>query len=112
MDKAIVAQRIATKVASTEDAVDLAMTEAAALLSEMLNARRELGLPATFGDKSVQKVSEAAAALSAARQAVVEAHNELHEMQLRLGVRTKAISIDTSFFKADESTKITARKVA
>ena len=56
MEKVFVAQRVANKLNTAEESVDTAMTEAAELMSEMLKARRELGLSTTFGDEAAAKL--------------------------------------------------------
>ncbi len=94
MEKALVAQRIANQLASTENAVDAAMKETSQLLAGMLDARQELKVSAVFGDEAARKVTDAIAALSVARQSVIDAHNELAELKLRAGIRTKLTVVD------------------
>ena len=94
MEKAIVAQRLANQLASTENAVDAAMKETSLLLTGMLDARQELKLSAVFGDDAARKVTEAISALAAARQSVIDAHNEMAELKLRAGIRTKLTVVD------------------
>jgi hypothetical protein len=112
MDKALVAQRLANQLASTENAVDAAMKETTQLLSGMLDARQELKTSAVFGDVAATKVTDAIAALAAARQSVIDAHNEMAELKLRAGIRTKLIVGDKlpSFLAADREAGITARR--
>ena len=59
MDKAFVAQRVATKLFSTEKAVDAAMVEAAELLAGMIEARGQLKVSAITGDAAQAKLVEA-----------------------------------------------------
>ena len=73
----------------TENAIDQAITDAAALVGELVKARQELGVSAVFADESMAKATAALAALGQARSAVVAAHNELAESKLRVGIRTK-----------------------
>jgi hypothetical protein len=94
MEKALVAQRIANQLASTENAVDAAMKETSQLLTGMLDARQELKFSAVFGDEASRKVTDAIAALAVARQSVIDAHNELAELKLRAGIRTKLNVVD------------------
>lgn len=102
MDKAFVAQRVATKLFSTEKAVDAAMVEAAELLAGMVEARAQLKVSAITGDAAQAKLVEAIAALGEARTAVVEMHRELAETKLRIGIRTKLIGVED---KPDEEPK-------
>lgn len=89
MDKAFVAQRVANKVWSAEDAVDAAMAEAAGLLAELTSARQELKLSASTTEKATADLVKSMAALGQARTALVEMHEELAEVKLRVGIRTK-----------------------
>jgi hypothetical protein len=103
MDKAFVAQRVATKLFATERAVDAALIEAAELMTDLLKARQDLGVSATVGDRANAKLIEAVAALGEARSAVVEMHGELNEVKLRLGIRTKLIGVEKKEGSLDTS---------
>ena len=89
MEKVFVAKRVASKLFSTEAAVDSAMVEASELMSEMLKARTDINMSLVFADDVQVKMMEAIKALSEARTAMVGVHNELSEAKLRLGIRTK-----------------------
>ena len=52
MEKVFVAQRVATKLFATENAVDAAMVEAAELMADLLKARKDLGISAVVGDRA------------------------------------------------------------
>lgn len=93
VEKAFVAQRVANKLFATEAAVDAAMVETAEMMAELMQARKDLNLSATVGNGASAKLAEAVAALAAARTAVVEAHAELDEVRLRVGIRTKLIGV-------------------
>jgi hypothetical protein len=94
VEKVFVAQRVATKLFASENAVDTAMVETAELMADLLKARKDLGISAVVGDRAASKLAEAMTALSAARSAMVEAHNELNDVKLRIGVRTKMIGVE------------------
>ncbi len=89
MDKVFVAQGVANRLFATEVAIDTALSEASQLVAEMIQARQQLNASAVLGNEALAKVSEAISTLSAARTAVVVAHNELNESKLRMGIRTK-----------------------
>jgi len=89
MEKAFVAQRVATKLFATEDSVDAALAQATELMTEMLQARKDVNVALTFGDEAAAKLIDAIKALGEARSAMVGVHNELNEAKLRLGIRTK-----------------------
>ncbi len=97
MEKAFVAQRVASKLFATEAAVDGAFAEASELMSEMLKARKDVNASLVFADDVQVKMMEAMKALSEARTAMVGVHNELNEAKLRLGIRTKMGSENKSF---------------
>ncbi len=94
VEKAFVAQRIATKLFATENAVDAAMVEAAELMADLLKARKDIGVSAVVGDRASAKLVEALAAMGQARSAMVEMHNELNDVKLRIGVRTKMAGVE------------------
>ena len=93
MEKAFVAQKLANKLFATEAAVDAAMAEAMNLLAGMAEARKEAGVSATVGDGATAKIAEAIAILAQARTAVVAAHDELADLKLRVGIRTKLVGV-------------------
>ena len=93
MDKALIAQTVANKLFATENAVDTAIVEATKLMGGLIEARQEMRLSAVVGDDAVSKLAVALSALTEARKAVVEAHNELAEVKLRVGIRTKLIGV-------------------
>ena len=88
MEKAFVAQRVATKLFTTEAAVDAAMIEATELMADLLKARTDVGTSLVFADDVQIKMVQAIKALGEARTAMVGVHSELAEAQLRLGIRT------------------------
>jgi len=94
VEKVFVAQRVANKLYATEAAIDAAVVEAAQLLTDLVQARKDLGLSATVGNSATNKLAQAMAALNEARSATVEMHNELNGLKLRLGVRTKMIGFE------------------
>jgi len=93
MDKALIAQTVANKLFATEDAVDTAIIEATKLLSGIVEARHEMRVSAVVTDDVIAKVTAAISALSDAQSAVVGAHNEMAELKLRLGIRTKLLGV-------------------
>jgi len=89
VEKVFVAQRVATKLYATEAAVDAATVEVMEMMAELMQARKDLGLSATVGNGASAKFAEAVQALAIARTAIVEAHSQLDETRLRVGIRTR-----------------------
>lgn len=89
MEKVFVAQRVASKLYATEAAVDAATVEVMEMMAELMQARKDLGLSATVGNGASAKFAEAVQALAIARTAIVEAHSQLDETRLRVGIRTR-----------------------
>ena len=89
MEKVFVAQRVANKLFATEAAVDAAMVEVTEMMAELIQARKDLNLSATVGNGASAKFAEAVQALATARTAIVEAHSQLDETRLRVGIRTR-----------------------
>lgn len=89
MEKVFVVQQLTKQLWTTEAAVDAALVEAAALLRDVTNSRKDLKVSAIFADGVNVKLMEAMQALTEARTAMVAVHGEMEEARLRLGVRTK-----------------------
>ena len=90
-DKMLVAQGVANRLFATESAIDAALAEASGLMAEMVAGRGELRISATVGQDAGYKVAEAIATLAQARRAVVEAHHELQQVKLSIGIRSKML---------------------
>jgi hypothetical protein len=90
MEKVFVCQRVANKLYSTEAAVDVAISEAAELVGQIIQARKDLKVSTVFADEAQVKLMDALKGLTEARTAMVGVHAELNEAQLRLGIRTRA----------------------
>ena len=93
MDKTLVCQGVANKLFASERAIDGAIADVATLLTGVTEARDEMRVSMVVTDKSSAKIMEAMMLLSQARTAMVEAHGELDQVKLRVGVRTKMIGI-------------------
>ena len=103
MEKVFVAQRVAKKLYTTEAAVDGALSEAAELMNDIIQARKDLNVSAVFADEAQAKVIEAIKALGEARTAMVGVHNELAEVKLRMGIRTKMEYEDKTLRQSTET---------
>jgi hypothetical protein len=108
VERALVAQKVANELFSTEEAIDNAIAQTSKLVGELMIARREMGLSAVVGGEAITKATEAMTALATARAAVVTAHNELAETKLRVGIRTKLSGIGD---KAEASASNELRRV-
>ncbi len=109
MEKIFVVQKVATQLWATENAVDSAMSEASAMMADMLQARRDLGLSAVVADGAFTKLVAAISALGEARAAMVAVHGELDSTRLRIGVRTKLAGYEDKGNLADQSAPSTMR---
>lgn len=106
MDKVFVAQNVANKLFATEKAVDAAIMETATLLTTLMQARQDVGVSAITGDATSAKIAQAIAQLHEARSTITMAHQELDEVRLRVGIRTKLIGVvDKPFASADPLTR-------
>ena len=85
MDKAQVIASVAGDLNATEKSVDAAIARATVLVQSMIGSREALNLSPVVGADAQAKVLEAIAALGAARQAMVECHEELAKDHRRLG---------------------------
>jgi len=109
VDKVFVARRVATKIRGAEHSLDTALADASEMVIELLRARKELGLGANVGAAAIAQMTAAVAALSEARTAMVAAHGELAEVQLRIGIRTR---MDTEDKAEPVTSSATLREVA
>jgi hypothetical protein len=109
VDKVFVAKRVAAKLRSAEHSIDAALVEASELVAEIVRGRKELNLGAKVVDPAFAKVAAAIAALTEARSATVGAHDELAEVQLRLGIRTR---MDGGENKVEEARQSSERDAA
>jgi len=89
MEKVFVAQRLAKRLWKTEETVDAALAEAATLMSDIIQGRKDLQVSSIFASEIDVKLMAAVQALTEARTAMVGVHNEMSEAQLRLGIRTR-----------------------
>ncbi len=110
MDKLFVAKKVATKIRSTEAALDAALVEATELMGDMIRGRVELKVSAIATDPTMAKISAAIAAMSEARTAMVEAHAAADELRLRIGIRTRLDGMEKKIDNEDEQTSL--REVA
>ena len=85
MDKAQVIAHVVGDLNATEQALDEAIVRATTLVQSMIGARAQLGVSPVACTASQAKAMETIAALSAAREAVVECHTELAKDHRRLG---------------------------
>jgi hypothetical protein len=94
MDKAQVIASVAGDLNATEQSVDEAITRATTLVQSMIGSRAALGISPVAGADAQTKALEAIAGLGAARQAIVECHNELAKDHRRLGYGVYAYGLD------------------
>ena len=90
MEKVFVVKRVAEQTWAAEGAIDETLTKASELMCGIVQARKDLEISHIVLDPAIAKVAESMAALAQARTAMIEAHHALYEVQLRIGVRTKA----------------------
>lgn len=110
VDKLFVAKKVATKIRSTEAALDAALVEATELMGDMIRGRVELKVSAVATDPTMAKIAAAIAAMSEARTAMVEAHAAADELRLRIGIRTRLDGMEKKI--DDESGQPSLREVA
>ena len=109
MDRVTLMRGVAGKLFAAEGTIDGAIADTAALLAEMIEARKAAKVSTVVDAKASAKVVEAMAALSAARTAMAEAHTEMNEVKLRLGVRTRMDLVDVRKSGADFDEPVEAR---
>ena len=90
MTKTEVIASVAGDLYATEQALDAAIAQSATLVQAMIGARTQLTLSSVAGAQSQAKAMAAIAAMGAAREALIECHNELAKDHRRLGYGTFA----------------------
>ena len=86
METVFVARQVARKLRATEDSIDAALNQTAELLQDVLKAPVDAGVSPTIADETQVKVMAALKALSEARTAVVEAHEQAYRAGRRAGI--------------------------
>lgn len=77
------ARRIAGELKASENGCDSALAGNARLVASLLDARRDAGLPARTGRKILGRAVEAIAHAAKAREMLLDAHDELAQLDLR-----------------------------
>lgn len=90
------AEMIAADLRVAEEAIDDAVIALSSLMSTMSKARRIARVNPTLGAPALTKVSEAIARAGEMRQALIDAHHNLHGAQrdAGLGARAMGTSMD------------------
>ncbi len=109
MEKIFVVKRAASKLHATEAAIDAAMVEVSEMMAELVQTRKDLKLSAVVGSVATAKVAAAMAALSEARSSMVEAHADMDDIRLRIGVRTKMVGWD---LKTGEAAQVSNERLS
>ena len=112
MEKVFVAQRINSKLQAAEKSIDVAMTEAAELLTTLIEARRELNMSTVVGDKELASLTQALVALDAARHSTVELHNGLGKMAKAMRIPITAGTVKPSFIIGAAEDTVTMREAS
>ncbi len=89
MEKVFAVKQVAEKLWATEEAIDGAMASTSALLTSVIETRRQYKVSAIVTDEATTKIAEAMKAMAEARAAMIGAHHALAEAKLRVGVRVK-----------------------
>ena len=82
----LVAEQVAAALFEAETAIDIAITKAAMLTGVMPQLRKQVGASALIGQAAVERASQAIMALTEARRAMVETHQELSIVQTQIGL--------------------------
>jgi hypothetical protein len=90
MTKTEVIASVAGDLYATEQALDAAIAHATTLVQAMIGSRATLNISAVAGAEAQAKAMATIAGLAAARQSLIECHNELAKDHRRLGYGTYA----------------------
>lgn len=97
------AEMIVRDLRVAEDTIDDAIIALSSLMATMSKARRIAKVNPTLGAPALTKVSEAIARAGEMRQALIDAHHDLHTAQTDagLGARAMGTSMDKPQGRAD-----------
>jgi hypothetical protein len=87
MKRRIVAEQLAGRLFTTEEAVDTTLALMGDLIAAMPRARLEAGLSAGVGQQAVDHVLQAASGMAYARRSLIAAHGALAEAKDQVGLR-------------------------
>lgn len=94
MDKVAIVKDVSLKLSDAEAAIDEAIAKTARLIDGLMVARGTLRLSTTAGGRTGEKLAQAMSTLMAARAETAGAHEELAELQTRMGLRRLDLSAD------------------
>lgn len=81
-----IAIQVARSLYASEDAIDSALTQVATFVAQMPAARQDAKFAACVGQDAMAQAVAALTALSAAREAMVKAHDALAEVRDQFGI--------------------------
>jgi hypothetical protein len=81
------AEKVATHLFAVEEGVDNAISRAAQFTTAMIEARAEANLSAVVGQAELALASRATALMVEARQLIIDAHKQLAQTRIDVGLR-------------------------
>jgi hypothetical protein len=81
------AEKVAAHLFAVEEGVDAAISRAAQFTTAMIEARAEAKLSAVVGQAELALASRATALMVEARQLIVDAHKQLAQTRIEVGLR-------------------------
>jgi hypothetical protein len=81
------AEKVATHLFAVEEGVDAAICRAAQFTAAMIEARAEANLSAVVGQAELALAARATALMIEARQLIVDAHKQLAQTRIDVGLR-------------------------
>ena len=85
------AEKVATHLLAVEEGVDIAITRSALFTAAMIEARMEANLSAVVGQAELALASRATALMVEARQLIVDAHKQLAQTRIDIGLGQVAV---------------------
>jgi hypothetical protein len=87
------ATMVADRLFTLEAALDVALSEAGAMVSDVSTARNIAKVSATVGHEAVEHLSETLLALTQARTRVMALHAHLDQTRAQLGLRNRVLAM-------------------
>lgn len=92
MLRTMVARQVRDELHGAEASMEQALTDARATLDRLVSAKTELGLTGTLGDAAIARMQDSVAALEAARESMIESHQESYAVLKLTNIRGVAAS--------------------
>ena len=112
-ERRLAAERVAAIINEAEQAMDLALSRASILLTELPHLQQQAGVNGAWAQPAVTSLCTALAGMTAARGSLIDAHRSLSAVQRKLGVTVAEVPLNEKpaggvkgFLAADDADRV------